>query len=118
MVNKAVDEWLEYKEVKCCHKTWERSAETILLEDHGSNEALGQNCIKINVGCVTNKNKLKSGKSLAIFSNTGILASLWTEGRHYSWDSDLLDAEIIRKALILAKDKGWNRVVIQSSNLD
>ncbi|XP_027173470.1 uncharacterized protein LOC113773121 [Coffea eugenioides] len=112
-VNKAVQEWLEYRNI---------GSEANMSRGTGDGAAMvggkwtppPKGFICMNTDASLHMQERKVGWGIVARNDDGALVGAWAGSENRIGDPAVEEAMAIRKALIIAKQKGWGKIVLQS----
>lgn len=113
VVNKAVDEWLEFQQVQ---KEGQEKQQKV--REAGGQETRWvpprEGWIKVNSDAALNQKMNKAGWGIVARDSCGNVLSTWAIPRSSCSEARLEEALALRKAMIQARQQGWRRVEFES----
>ncbi|XP_027109105.1 uncharacterized protein [Coffea arabica] len=111
--NKAIHEWSEYKEVSIGEDKTEENGEKQVAKSSRWHPP-PQGFIKLNSDAVLEQKERRIGWGVVARREDGEIVGAWAGGERRDENPTVEEALAIRKAVIKAKQSGWNEDVIQS----
>lgn len=112
-MNKAMQEWLEYKEANESNDKHEKKA-VQSDEEIRKWKSPPPGFITLNTDAALIKDKRRTGWGVIARGGDGKLKEVWAGSASRLGEPAIEGALVIRMALVKARQQGWNKVVIQS----